>query len=72
MSQGESKTTSPQAAKTQSFKSQYKLHGIITSVALIWLDFALIYHGLAADDLAAVGGGMVIMIVAVGVGYFFG
>jgi hypothetical protein len=65
-------TASPQAAKAQSFKSRYKLHGIITSVVVMWLDYALIHRGLVADDLGIVSAGMIIMLAAAAVAYYFG
>jgi hypothetical protein len=57
---------------TQSFKSRYKLPGVITAVAVMWLDFALIYRGLVADDLGIVSAGMIIMLGATAVAYYFG
>lgn len=72
MSPRDSQTASPQAAKPQAFKSQYKLQGIVASVTLMWLDFAIIHHGLVANDPAVVGAGMIIMVGAVAIGYFFG
>ena len=68
----ESATAPGQGAKQQSFKSKYKLHGIITSVAVMWLDFALIHHGLVASDMAIVGAGMIVMFAAVALAYYFG
>jgi hypothetical protein len=67
-----SQTASPQAANAPSFKSRYKLHGVITSVVVMWLDYALIHHGLVANDLGIVSAGMVIMVAAAAVAYYFG
>jgi len=67
-----SQTAAPQAAKAQSFKSRYKLHGVITAVVVMWLDFVLIYRGLVADDLGIVSAGMIIMLGATAVAYYFG
>jgi hypothetical protein len=67
-----SQTASPQAAKAQSFKSRYKLHGIITTVVVMWLDYALIHHGLVANDLGIVSAGMIIMLAAAAGAYYFG
>ena len=72
MSNTGSQTASPQAAKAQSFKSRYKLHGIITSVVVMWLDYALIHHGLVANDLGIVSAGMVVMLAAAAAAYYFG
>ena len=72
MSNTGSPTAPPPAAKSPSFKSRYKLHGIITSVVVMWLDFALIYSGLVADDLGMVSTGMAIMLAAAAVAYYFG
>jgi hypothetical protein len=72
MSNTGSQTASPQAAKTQSFKSRYKLHGIITAVVVMWLDYALIHHGLVANDPGIVSAGMVIMLAAAAAAYYFG
>jgi hypothetical protein len=65
-------TASPPAVKAQSFKSRYKLHGIITSVVVMWLDYALIHHGLLVDDPGIVGAGMIVMLAAAAVAYYFG
>jgi hypothetical protein len=59
-------------AKNPSFKAKYKLHGIITSVVIMWLDYALIHNGLTHNDPMAIGAGMAIMVLAVGIGFFFG
>jgi hypothetical protein len=67
-----SQTASPQAVKAQSFKSRYKLHGIITSVVVMWLDYALIHHGLVANDLGIVSAGMMIMLAAAAIAFYFG
>ena len=56
----------------QSFKSKYKLQGTIASVVIMWLDFALVHQGLVANDPTLVGGGMIVMFVAVAVAYYFG
>jgi hypothetical protein len=64
--------TNSQAAKAQSFKSKYKLQGLIASVVVMWLDYVLIYQGLIAGDLGLVGGGMIVMFAAVAVAYYFG
>ena len=71
MSNTGSQTAAPQAAK-QSFKSRYKLHGIITAVVVMWLDYALIYHGLVANDPGVLSAGMIIMLAAAAVAYYFG
>lgn len=67
-----SKAASPQPAKAQSFKSRYRLHGIITSVVVMWLDYVLIHQGLVANDSGMVSAGMVIMLAAAAVAYYFG
>ena len=70
MSQTDS-TASPQAGRAQSFKSKYKLQGMIASVVVMWLDYALIHHGLVTGDIAVVGGGMLVMLAAVAIAYYF-
>lgn len=72
MSRTDSHMASAPAAKAQSFKSKYKLQGIITSVVIMWLDYILIYQGLVAGDPGLVGGGMIVMFAAVAVAYYFG
>ena len=72
MNRTSSQTASPQAAKAQSFKSRYKLHGMITSVVVMWLDYALIHHGLITNDPGIVSAGMIIMLGAAAVAYYFG
>jgi hypothetical protein len=67
-----SQNAAPQAAKAPSFKTRYKLHGVITAVVVMWLDFALIYHGLVGNDLGIVSAGMIIMLGATAVAYYFG
>jgi hypothetical protein len=64
-------TASP-AVKAQSFKQKFKLPGMIVAVAMMWLDYVLIYHGLTADVSSALNGGMVIMLAAAVVAYYFG
>ena len=63
---------SSHAGKAQSFKSRYKLAGMIGAVAVMWLDFALIYRGLVADDAAVLAAGMVIMLGGAAAAYYFG
>jgi hypothetical protein len=67
-----SQAASPHDAKAQPFKSRYKLHGMVTSVVVMWLDYALIYHGLIANDLGIVSAGMIVMLAAAAVAYYFG
>jgi hypothetical protein len=38
----------------------------------MWLDFAYIYHGLVANDPAAVSAGMAVMFAAAAAAYYFG
>jgi hypothetical protein len=38
----------------------------------MWLDYALIHHGLVANDLGIVSVGMIIMLAAAAVAYYFG
>jgi hypothetical protein len=45
---------------------------MIAAVVLMWLDYALIHHGLTADVPGAVSGGMAIMLAAAVVAYYFG
>jgi hypothetical protein len=72
MSKTDSPAASTQTAKAQSFKARYKLQGVITAVASMWLSFAWIHQGLAAADLGVVSGGMAFMFVAVAIAYYFG
>jgi hypothetical protein len=58
--------------KPQPFRSRYKLQGTIGAIVLMWLDFAYIYQGLLNGDLAAVSAGMVVMLAAAAVAYYFG
>jgi hypothetical protein len=54
------------------FKSRYKLHGMIAAVVMMWLDFAYVYHGLISHDPAALSAGMIAMFAAAGTAYYFG
>jgi hypothetical protein len=54
------------------FRSRYKLHGMIAAVAIMWLDFAYIYHGLIASDPGIVSAGMAVMVAAAAIAYYFG
>jgi len=56
----------------QAFRKKYKTQGVIAAIALMWLDFGLIYHGLSTSDPVATAAGMIVMIAAVAVGFFFG
>jgi hypothetical protein len=72
MSQSDAQTPQPQPVRPQSFKSRYKLQGMIAAVVAMWLDFAYIYHGLVTNDLGAVSTGMVLMFGAAATAYYFG
>jgi hypothetical protein len=61
-----------QTVKPASFKQIFKLHGMILAVVLMWLDYALIHHGLIANVPGAVSGGMVVMLAAAAIAYYFG
>jgi hypothetical protein len=67
-----SATSTSTATRAQSFRKQYKAQGIIAAVVLMWLDYGLTYHGLSANDPVVLGAGMVIMVAAVAIGFFFG
>lgn len=54
-----------------SFKKKYKLQGMVTSVILMWLDFVLIYQGLINGSSAVMATGMVVMLGATAVAYYF-
>ncbi len=72
MSQAAAHAASPEPAEPPSFKSRYKLQGMISAVVMMWLDFAYIYHGLVTDDPAAVSAGMALMLAAAATAYYFG
>jgi hypothetical protein len=72
MSQTDARTPPPEPLKSPSFKSRYKLQGMIGAVVMMWLDFAYIYHGLITDDLGAVSAGMLVMFAAAATAYYFG
>ena len=72
MSQADARAPSPEPVSSPSFKSRYKLQGMIGAVVLMWLDFAYIYHGLITTDPGAVSAGMVVMLGAAGAAYYFG
>jgi hypothetical protein len=69
---GKNPRPASQSMKAGSFKQKFKLHGMIIAVVVMWLDSALIHHGLTADVPAAVSGGMVIMLAAAVIAYYFG
>jgi hypothetical protein len=71
MSQADART-SPEPVRSPSFKSRYKLQGIIAAVVMMWLDFAYIYHGLITNDLGTVTAGMIVMFAAAATAYYFG
>lgn len=56
----------------ESFKKKYKLQGLVTSVILMWLDFIVIYLGLINGNSALMAGGMVVMLGATAIAYYFG
>jgi hypothetical protein len=58
--------------KSQSFKQQYKLRGMIASVALMWANYALIHHGLVSNAPELVSIGMGLMVGSAVVAYYFG
>ena len=72
MSQADAQAPSPGPVTPQSFKRRYKLQGMIGAVALMWVDFAYVYHGLVTNDLGAVSAGMVVMLAGAGAAYYFG
>lgn len=72
MSNPGSQSTPPPAAKVVTFKSRYKLHGMIAAVVVMWLDFALIYRGLVSDDPALMTAGMAVMLGGAAAAYYFG
>jgi hypothetical protein len=72
MSQADAQAPSPGAARPPSFKSRYKLQGMIAAVVMMWLDFAYIYHGLIGNDPGIVSAGMIVMFAAVATAYYFG
>ncbi|MGE0812355.1 MAG: hypothetical protein AB7O28_00610 [Vicinamibacterales bacterium] len=66
-------TTAPTStAKAPSFKRQYKLQGMIAGVAIMWVDYALIYRGLVAGDTTLITAGMIVMLGGAAVAYYFG
>lgn len=72
MTQADAQKPAPEPVKTPSFKSRYKLHGMIAAVVLMWLDFAYIYQALIANDAGAVTVGMIVMFAAAATAYYFG
>jgi hypothetical protein len=72
MSQANAQAPPPGPGKPQSFKSRYKLQGMIAAVILMWLDFAYLYHGLVTGDAGTVSAGMVVMFAAAATAYYFG
>jgi hypothetical protein len=72
MSQGDAQAPPPAPFKPRSFKSTYRLQGTIAAVVLMWLDFAYIYHGLITSDPGAVAAGMLVMLGAAAMAYYFG
>lgn len=72
MSHADAQAPSPGPARPPSFKSRYKLQGVIAAVVMMWLDFAYIYSGLITDDPGTVGAGMVVMFFAAATAYCFG
>lgn len=71
MSQTQAQTGMPQVKKPESFKKKYKLQGMVTSVAVMWLDFIIIYLGLNSGNSAMMSIGMVIMFFAAAIAYYF-
>jgi hypothetical protein len=72
VSQADAQAPSPEPVKPQSFKSRYKLQGMMAAVVLMWLDFAYIYHGLVTSDPGTLSAGMVVMFGAAATAYYFG
>ena len=72
MSQADAQAPPAKPVKPPSFKSRYKLPGMIGAMAVIWLDFAYIYHGLVTNDPGAVSAGMVVMVGGAAIAYYFG
>jgi hypothetical protein len=72
MSQADARAPSPEPVRSPSFKSRYKLQGMIAAVVMMWLDFAYIYHGLITNDPGTVSAGMIVMFAAAATAYYFG
>jgi hypothetical protein len=72
MTQANPQTSAPQVSKAAAFKKEYKLAGMVISVIVMWLDYFLIHQGLIGNDLGIVSGGMVVMLVAAAIAYYFG
>lgn len=72
MNQAEARVPPPEPVRPPSFRSRYKLQGMIAAVVLMWLDFAYLYQGLIANDPGAIGAGMIVMFGAAAVAYYFG
>jgi hypothetical protein len=72
MSQADAQAQSTAPVRRPSFKTRYKLHGMIAAVVVMWLDFAYLYHGLLANDPGAVSAGMLVMLGAAAIAYYFG
>ncbi|MDA1186030.1 MAG: hypothetical protein O2930_15485 [Acidobacteria bacterium] len=65
-----SKTDS--SANAPSFKARYKLQGILTAVASLWISYAMIHNGLTSADPSVLSGGLAAAVVAAAVAYYFG
>ena len=63
---------SPEPVRLPPFRTRYKLHGMIATVVVMWLDFAYIYSGLLSGDLGALVAGMAVMLATAGAAYYFG
>lgn len=72
MNRADAPTRSSGPVRPPSFKTRYKLQGMIAAVALMWLDFAYLHHGLMTGDAGALGAGLAIMAGAASTAYYFG
>jgi hypothetical protein len=72
MSQTDAPTPPPEPLESRSFKSRYKLQGMIAAVVMMWLDFAYIHHGLMINDPGVLSAGMIVMFAAAATAYYFG
>lgn len=72
MSQANAPTSSSEPVRGPSFKTRYKLPGMIAAVVLMWLDFAYLHHGLITGDTGALHAGLAVMAGSAAIAYYFG
>lgn len=71
MSQTQVQTGTSQVKQAEPFKKKYKLQGMVASVIVMWLDFIIIYVGLNNANSVLMSLGMVFMLFAAAIVYYF-